>query len=105
MLTLKEKLNLAIEQQKKLPLLDVDETDTKDLVKIIKREMEYFETVNVRGKYLGRAFEYLSTIQPTSVESERAFSVAGLFCTKIRSRLNDETLDALCLLRAHFLRI
>ena len=74
MLTLKEKLNLAIEQQKKLPLLDVDETDTKDLVKIIKREMEYFETVNVRGKYLGRAFEYLSTIQPTSVKSERAFS-------------------------------
>ena len=82
MLTLKEKLNLAIEQQKKLPLLDVDETDTKDLVKIIKREMEYFETVNVRGKYLGRAFEYLSTIQPTSVESERAFSAAGFFVRK-----------------------
>ena len=67
--------------------------------------MDYFESVKVKGKYLGLAFEYLSTIQPTSVESERAFSAAGLFCTKKRSRLNDETLDALCLLRAHFLRI
>jgi hypothetical protein len=64
--------------------------------------MDYFEPVNIRGKYLGRAFEYLSTIQPTSVEIERAFSAAGLFCAKMRSRLSDETLDALCLLRAHF---
>ena len=54
LLTLKERLNLAIEQQKKLPLLDVHETETKNLVKIIKREMDYFESVNVRGKYLGR---------------------------------------------------
>jgi hypothetical protein len=61
--------------------------------------MDYFETVNIRGKYLGRAFEYFSIFQPTSVESEHAFSAAGLFCTKIRSRLSDETL------RAHFLRI
>jgi hypothetical protein len=43
--------------------------------KIIRREMDCFETVNIRGKYLGRVFE-LSTIQPTSVESEHAFSAA-----------------------------
>jgi hypothetical protein len=58
---MKERLNLAI----KLPFNDVDENKTKVLVKIIRREMDYFETVNTRGKYLGRAFEYLSTIQPT----------------------------------------
>jgi hypothetical protein len=40
-LTLKERLNLAIEQQKKLPSNDVDENKTKDLVKIIRREMDY----------------------------------------------------------------
>jgi hypothetical protein len=87
---------LAIEQQKKLSSKDVDENKTDN-----RREMDYFETVNIRGKYLGRDFEYLSIIQATSidVELERAFSAAGLFCTKIRSRLSDETL------RAHFLRI
>jgi hypothetical protein len=60
---LKERLNLTIEQQKKLPSNDVDENKTKDLVKIIRREMDYFETVNIRRKFLGRAFEYLSTFQ------------------------------------------
>jgi hypothetical protein len=47
----------------KLPSNDVDENKTKYLVKIIRREMDYFETVNIRGKYLGHAFEYSSTIQ------------------------------------------
>jgi hypothetical protein len=77
----------------------VNENKTKNLVKIIKREMHFFETVKIRGKNLGPVFE---PIQPTSVESERAFSAAGLFCTKIHSSLNDGTLEAFCLLRAHF---
>jgi hypothetical protein len=79
---LKERHNLAIKQKKILPSNDVDEIKTKDLFKVIRREIDYFETVNIRGKYLGRAFEYLSTIQPTSVDSERAFSAAGLFVQK-----------------------
>ena len=37
----------------------------------------------------------------TSVESERAFSSAGQFVTKIRSHLNDETLYKLCFLKAY----
>ena len=31
----------------------------------------------------------------TSVEAERVFSVAGLFITKIRAKLNDEAMDSL----------
>jgi len=30
-------------------------------------------------------------IPPTSVESERAFSSAGYFCSKLRSRFNDDS--------------
>jgi hypothetical protein len=67
----------------------------------LQERLIYFETVNIRGKYLG-PFLYLSTIQATSVESERAFSVIRLFCTKIHSSLNDETLEDFCLLLAHF---
>lgn len=33
----------------------------------------------------------LSTISPTSVESERAFSMAGCYSTKIRSSLGNDT--------------
>jgi hypothetical protein len=62
LLTLKDRLDLGIEQQKKLPSNDVDENKTKELVKVIKREMKYFENVNIREKYLRCAFEYLNTI-------------------------------------------
>ena len=39
-------------------------------------------------------YEALLTIQPTSVEAEKAFSACGLFATKLRSRLNNATIDA-----------
>ena len=33
----------------------------------------------------------------------RAFSAAGLFVTKLRTRLDEKTINALCFLRGHFL--
>jgi hypothetical protein len=50
LLRLQERLFFAIEHQKNY---QVDENKPKNLIKIIKREMDYFETVNIRGKYLG----------------------------------------------------
>jgi hypothetical protein len=47
---------------------------------------------------------YLSTTAPTSIKPERAFSAANQIHTKIRSSLNDNTIDCLCFLRAHFIR-
>ena len=44
----------------------------------------------------------LRTIKPTSVEPERAFSIMGYFCTKLRNRMSDETLDAMVFLRQHY---
>ena len=44
----------------------------------------------------------LSTIRPTSVDAERAFSIAGYFCNKLRSRLSDESLSMLCFLKSYF---
>ena len=45
----------------------------------------------------------LESIPPSSVEAERAFSAAGLFATKLRGRLSDESLNMLAVLRAHLL--
>ena len=56
----------------------------------------------IMGPHLTCAYEYLQTIKPTSVEAERAFSAAGLICTKIRSALKSSTLDDLCFLNSYF---
>jgi len=71
------------------------------LVKIIKNKMNLFENEGTRGHHLELAFKYLmSTL--TSIESERAFSAAAFTGNKLRSRLGDETLDALLFLRSYF---
>ena len=47
----------------------------------------------------------LLSIPPTSVESEQAFSAAGLFMTKLRCRMLPQTLNMFCFLRSYFLRM
>ena len=69
---------------------------------IIKNEMDLFRKTGTESKHLTLLLEALDSIPPTSVESERAFSAAGLFITKIRSRLGDDTLDSLCFLKSYF---
>ena len=68
----------------------------------IKAEMAVFESTSKRGRFLQQAYEYLLTVPPTSVEAERAFSAAGILSTKLRNRLQDNTLDTLCFLRAYY---
>ena len=74
----------------------------KALLAAIKAEMAIFESKGTRGRLLQQTYDYLLSIPATSVEAERAFSVAGLFCTKVRSRLGDKSLDVLCFLRTYY---
>lgn len=98
--TLEEKLNLAIlEKMSSLPKSKI----TNRLEVSIKKEIRFFEEEGIRGHYLKSVYDFLLTIPPTSVESERVFSLANSICTKIRTRLNDETIDILCFLRSHFI--
>ena len=69
---------------------------------IVKKEMNLFEATKKRPENLDKLFKALLTIRPTSVEPERAFSAMGLFATKIRSSLNDDTLNALIFLREYY---
>ena len=46
----------------------------------------------------------LWSIQPTSVEAERSFSAAGLFLTKLRMGIKDQTLDRLGFMRRRLTR-
>ncbi|KRZ62688.1 putative pyruvate dehydrogenase E1 component subunit alpha, mitochondrial [Trichinella nativa] len=64
--------------------------------KIIKNEMAVFEAVGQRRKALQKLYDVLITVPPTFCGAEQSFSSAfGLFVTKLRSSLKDETIDML----------
>ena len=68
----------------------------------LTQDFKLFEATKKRTERLEKLFQALLTTKPTSVESERAFSAGGSFCTKIRSRMNDDTLSALVSLKQYF---
>ena len=78
---------------KYIPHKKVTSTRSSPMEVTIRREMEFFRTMGQRGKVLEILHSALMSVPPTSVEAERAFSVGGLFLTKIRSRLRDDTLS------------
>ncbi|XP_073715766.1 uncharacterized protein [Misgurnus anguillicaudatus] len=79
-----------------------EEMKDGDFMTILNKEFSLFEATKRRPPHLQQLFDALSTIQATSVEAERAFSICGQFVTKIRNRLSAESIDALCFLKAHF---
>ena len=99
-LSFREKLDMAILNDKKCKnkgRLNL----SKDLSKKIRHEIAVFEG-ETRRTYLQNSYEYLKTVKPTSVESEHGFSASSNIVTKLRSSLEDDTLNALCFLRAYF---
>ncbi|KAF2881887.1 hypothetical protein ILUMI_24292 [Ignelater luminosus] len=99
-LTLKEELEKQLKQEKETFKKKPDNKQ-KDYEKILKKEMPCFESDGIRRQYLTLAYDYILTVQPTSVEAERAFSAAGYIC----SRLGDDIINTICFLRAHFQKI
>ncbi len=75
----------------------------QQVLKCIKKEMAVLECTEQRPSCLEKVYQALRTIPPSSTEAERSFSAAGLFVTKLRTRLNDDTIDELfflcCLLQ------
>lgn len=69
----------------------------------LKKEWKFLEGCGQKTQNVEFLFNALLTIRPTSLESERAFSVAGQFVNKIRNRLSDESINALSVLKNYFL--
>ena len=95
--SLKEKLEQAI-LSASIPTTRPSTTPNLNK-RMVQKECEVFEASGRRPANLQHLYEALLAIQPTSVEAERAFSACGLFVTKLRSRLHDSTVDALCFIR------
>jgi hypothetical protein len=94
---LKRKLESAINMSTKKQ--NTGDTEYKTILK----EFNLYEASGKLTKNLKMLLDALLCIKPTSVESERVFSTAGLFVTKIRTRLNDNSVNALVCLRTHFI--
>ena len=76
----------------------------QDILKSIRKEMAVLESTLKRPSMLESIFNALNTVTPSSIEAERSFSAAGLFVTKLRTSLKDDTVDTLCFLRSHLLK-
>lgn len=100
--SLQEKLDRAISQETNSKIVPKTTKTANDIVSIVKKELAVFEAEGCRGSILEKTYNYLNSVPPTSVESERVFSGCSIVATKIRSSLNDESLDILCFLRTHF---
>jgi len=74
----------------------------RQLQAAIKTEMALFATTGNRGRFLQLALDSLTTIPPTSVEAERAFSAAGILCSKLHLSLEDRMIDTLCILQLYY---
>ena len=91
-MSLADKLNRAI----------AESTQQKENQPAQRIPLTQDEVTNKRSERLDKLFQALLTTKPTSVESERSFSAGGSLCTKIRSRMNDNTLSALISLKQYF---
>lgn len=77
-----------------------------NMQKTLKHELTGFERSPLThlGVHLNGLLLALNTIQPTSTESERIFSLAANFNTKKRARLADDSMNVLSFLKSFFLR-
>ena len=57
--------------------------------KSIAQYLKMFEVTRERTEIVEAVYQAVLSAEPTSVESERSFSVGGGFATKVRSRLSD----------------
>ena len=93
---LAKKLQLAIDASMRKPQ---DILVQRSLSSMLKYEILIGQQTGKRGYHLEQAYQMLLTIPATSVEAERAFSSSGYLCNKLRTRLNDSTLDTLVFIR------
>ena len=96
--SLAQKLEASIKVMETGRVTPMKENKDKHLAK----EFDLFDATGQRTTNIYLLLDALKSITPTSVESERSFSAAGLFVTKLRTRLSDRSVDLLCLLKSNY---
>ena len=73
------------------------EVFSSEILFVIIKKMVLHEDNKIKANNLEKVFTVLMTIQPNSVESDRAFSGLGCFVCKVRNRRQEETFDSFLL--------
>lgn len=68
----------------------------------LKSEMLAFDNTGIKGKILKYCYTSLLSVPATSVEPERNFSAAGNIVTKLRTKLSDESIKDILMLKSFF---
>ncbi|GBN06985.1 hypothetical protein AVEN_197759-1 [Araneus ventricosus] len=92
-LSLLEKLEKVIHSKSKVQCCSTSKSSS--LSKIMKQELQLFHSTENLSSNIIKLGEALKTIPSTSAEAEREFSAAGLFITKLRTKLRDKITDYL----------
>ena len=81
----------------------IDESSEITL-RMVKNEMSLYEATKgqTRPVHLEQLYRALKSIKPSSIDPERGFSAMGYFCTKIRSRMGDDVLDAIIFMQEYY---
>ena len=96
--TLRERLDNAVKDA-----VNNDHVDVKLHAKTtIVQEMKIYMATGKRTPNLNLLYNALTSIPPTSVGAERAFSAVGLFVPKLRTQLSDQSIDRMCFLKRYF---
>ena len=72
-----------------------------EVLSTVKKELAVLETSGERPGLLEKVYKALLTLPPSSTEAERTFSTTGFFVSKLRTSLNDDTIDTLVLLKSY----
>ena len=82
---------------------DLPASNSNHNLRDIEQEFNIYEKTYQKSENLKKLEKALLTIKPSSVESERIFSSVGRIVTKFRTRLSDENLNSLVILRQFYL--
>lgn len=89
-------------KREKDPLAGARKSSSDEFAATIENDVDVLEVVGAKSTILELCYNYLLTIPPSCVEPELVFSSVRPV-TRIKSMLNDNTLNSLCFLRAHFI--
>ena len=80
------------------------EESSEITLRMVKNEMSLYEATKgqTRPVHLEQLYRSLKSIKPSSIDPERGFSAMGYFCTKIRSRMGDDVLDAIIFMQQYY---
>lgn len=96
--------NISIRDRLKLSINDTTMSSENNAeTNNLKREFNWFDRNKKRSPLLEKLYIALLTMQPTSTQSERNFSISNSILTKQRKRLLDKNLNAIVFVKSFFI--